>query len=226
MIFLNHLKVVARFGRFPHRNVIMERASTKEETAFLNDKAFRFDLPLHYDENGKVVFEETEAFNAAAAAASPPPTPTTESAPTPLSAPTPVSAPAPKPANTAEQFKGHVVAADSVELKKSLLGVVKEWKKTLEKKMPLDTNETINKKSHKLAVVEAAKPETYVGDDDCAEITFETDKTEKKHFTSSNDAAVVNSNGAAAETVCWTRSTAAQRETRKSKMAKLLMQAN
>ena len=33
----------------------------------------RFDLPLHYDENGKVVFEETEAFNAAAAVASPPP---------------------------------------------------------------------------------------------------------------------------------------------------------
>ena len=52
-----------------------------------------------------------------------------------------------------------------------------------------------------------------------AVLRIETDKTEKKHFTSSNndgatvingnDAAVVNSNSAAAESVCWTRSTAA-----------------
>jgi uncharacterized protein (DUF924 family) len=34
-----HRDVVARFGRFPHRNAILGRASTPEETAFLHDWA-------------------------------------------------------------------------------------------------------------------------------------------------------------------------------------------
>jgi len=219
MIFLNHLKVVARFGRFPHRNDIMERASTPEERAFLNDKSFRFDLPLHYDENGKVVFEETQAFNEAAAAVAPPP----------------VAAPV-EPASTGhkkfglfhkKEKKGHVVEADSPELKKCLLGRIMEWKDTLEQKL-LDTNDKIDEKCHKNIGVEAAKPETYDGKEDCAEITFARDENEKRTFTSppgsqTNAAIIGGANGNAnAEHVPWTRSTAAQRETRKDKMARLL----
>jgi uncharacterized protein (DUF924 family) len=37
-----HRGVIARFGRFPHRNVIMGRASTAEELAFLEQPGSRF----------------------------------------------------------------------------------------------------------------------------------------------------------------------------------------
>jgi len=37
-----HRAVIARFGRFPHRNDILGRASTEEETAYLNDGGERF----------------------------------------------------------------------------------------------------------------------------------------------------------------------------------------
>jgi len=182
MIFLNHLKVIARFGRFPHRNEIIERVSTPEERAFLSDKSFRFDLPLHYDENGKVVFEETEAFNAAAAAASPPP----------------VAAPVAAPAESAsaglkklclfgkKEGKGRVVEADSRELKKCLLGRIMEWKHTLEKKLLLDTNDMIGEKCRKNVGVEAVQPETSEGEEDCAEITFARNEKTKRAFTSAS----------------------------------------
>jgi uncharacterized protein (DUF924 family) len=42
----SHRKAVARFGRFPHRNAVLERESTAEETAFL--------------QSGKSVFEPEE----------------------------------------------------------------------------------------------------------------------------------------------------------------------
>jgi len=58
MIFVKHLKVIAKYGRFPHRNEIMGRTSTASEVDFLNDKSFRFDLPLHYSKDGKVSFKE------------------------------------------------------------------------------------------------------------------------------------------------------------------------
>jgi uncharacterized protein (DUF924 family) len=45
-IFRRHLAVIRRFGRFPHRNDVLQRASTAAEAAFLRDSAFRFDLPL------------------------------------------------------------------------------------------------------------------------------------------------------------------------------------
>jgi uncharacterized protein (DUF924 family) len=35
-----HRDIIARFGRFPHRNVILGRASTAEELAFLADGGF------------------------------------------------------------------------------------------------------------------------------------------------------------------------------------------
>ena len=35
-----HRKVIARFGRFPHRNKIIERASTKEEITYLNNGGY------------------------------------------------------------------------------------------------------------------------------------------------------------------------------------------
>lgn len=37
-----HRAVIARFGRFPHRNDILGRPSTAEETAYLNDGGERF----------------------------------------------------------------------------------------------------------------------------------------------------------------------------------------
>ncbi|WP_025130248.1 DUF924 family protein [Pseudomonas sp. PH1b] len=37
-----HQKVIARFGRFPHRNEILGRESTAEELAFLNEPGSRF----------------------------------------------------------------------------------------------------------------------------------------------------------------------------------------
>ena len=30
-----HLEIIARFGRFPHRNALLGRASTEEEISFL-----------------------------------------------------------------------------------------------------------------------------------------------------------------------------------------------
>jgi uncharacterized protein (DUF924 family) len=39
---LRHRSVVARFGRFPHRNAILGRASTLEETAFLRQPGSSF----------------------------------------------------------------------------------------------------------------------------------------------------------------------------------------
>ncbi|MBZ9663766.1 DUF924 domain-containing protein [Pseudomonas sp. LMG 31766] len=37
-----HQRVIARFGRFPHRNVILGRTSTDEEQAFLREPGSRF----------------------------------------------------------------------------------------------------------------------------------------------------------------------------------------
>ncbi|KAF0862428.1 DUF924 family protein [Pseudomonas sp. LD120] len=37
-----HQKIIARFGRFPHRNDILGRASTAEERAFLREPGSRF----------------------------------------------------------------------------------------------------------------------------------------------------------------------------------------
>ena len=37
-----HRDIVARFGRFPHRNAILGRASTEEERAFMEDGRRKF----------------------------------------------------------------------------------------------------------------------------------------------------------------------------------------
>jgi uncharacterized protein (DUF924 family) len=37
-----HQRVIARFGRFPHRNVILGRTSSAEESAFLLEPGSRF----------------------------------------------------------------------------------------------------------------------------------------------------------------------------------------
>jgi len=34
---LRHQEIVARFGRFPHRNAVLGRESTPEEMAFLQE---------------------------------------------------------------------------------------------------------------------------------------------------------------------------------------------
>jgi uncharacterized protein (DUF924 family) len=45
-IFQRHVAVIRRFGRFPHRNKLLGRASTAAEEQFLGNSSFRFDLPL------------------------------------------------------------------------------------------------------------------------------------------------------------------------------------
>ena len=40
-----HLEIIERFGRFPHRNAILGRASTEEELAFLFECEHRFGQP-------------------------------------------------------------------------------------------------------------------------------------------------------------------------------------
>ncbi len=35
-----HRDIIARFGRFPHRNAVMGRATTPEERAFLDEGGF------------------------------------------------------------------------------------------------------------------------------------------------------------------------------------------
>jgi uncharacterized protein (DUF924 family) len=40
-----HLEIVERFGRFPHRNAILGRPSTREELAFLEECEHRFGQP-------------------------------------------------------------------------------------------------------------------------------------------------------------------------------------
>jgi uncharacterized protein (DUF924 family) len=37
----HHREIVARFGRFPHRNAILDRGTTAEEAAFLESDGFR-----------------------------------------------------------------------------------------------------------------------------------------------------------------------------------------
>jgi alkyl hydroperoxide reductase subunit AhpC/uncharacterized protein (DUF924 family) len=55
-IFHRHMAVIKRFGRFPHRNKILGRASTPAEEAFLSDGSFRFDLPLTRGQDGAFIF--------------------------------------------------------------------------------------------------------------------------------------------------------------------------
>ena len=55
-IFHRHLAVIMRFGRFPHRNQVLGRTSTPAEEAFLDDDAFRFDLPLVRQPDGSLAF--------------------------------------------------------------------------------------------------------------------------------------------------------------------------
>jgi len=197
MIFLNHLKVVAKFGRFPHRNEIMGRKTTKEEEDFLNDKSFRFDLPLHYTPDGRVVFEETDEFKAKAEETA---------APVTAAAPPAVKVVEKKPTNNNDEERE--VEQDSPELKKCLLTTLKEWKDTLEKKFS-DSDAVIDQKCGKSAVVETSTSGATVGKEECSELRF-------------GEAAAPANESQNGGSVQWTRSTKAQRDTRKSMMAKLL----
>jgi alkyl hydroperoxide reductase subunit AhpC/uncharacterized protein (DUF924 family)/CRP-like cAMP-binding protein len=58
-IFHRHVAVIKRFGRFPHRNKILDRPNTPAEDDFLGDSSFRFDLPLVRQPNGALVFAGT-----------------------------------------------------------------------------------------------------------------------------------------------------------------------
>eukprot|EP01084_Bolivina_argentea_P266770 452632_1 len=60
-IFQKHFDVVEKFGRFPHRNKILNRKSTNEEEIFLSNDEFRFDLPLKPTEDG-FGFKETKSY--------------------------------------------------------------------------------------------------------------------------------------------------------------------
>jgi alkyl hydroperoxide reductase subunit AhpC/uncharacterized protein (DUF924 family) len=58
-IFHRHVAVIKRFGRFPHRNKILQRANTAAEEDFLGNSSFRFDLPLIRRPDGAFVFAGT-----------------------------------------------------------------------------------------------------------------------------------------------------------------------
>jgi alkyl hydroperoxide reductase subunit AhpC/uncharacterized protein (DUF924 family)/CRP-like cAMP-binding protein len=58
-IFHRHTAVIKRFGRFPHRNAILQRESTLDEEDFLGDGSFRFDLPLIRRPDGTFAFAGT-----------------------------------------------------------------------------------------------------------------------------------------------------------------------
>ena len=58
-IFHRHVAVIMRFGRFPHRNKILQRANTMPEEEFLRNSSFRFDLPLIRRSDGAFVFAGT-----------------------------------------------------------------------------------------------------------------------------------------------------------------------
>lgn len=60
-IFHRHVAVIKRFGRFPHRNKLLERTNTLAEETFLADDSFRFDLPLTRRPDGTFVFAGTVA---------------------------------------------------------------------------------------------------------------------------------------------------------------------
>lgn len=55
-IFHRHVAVIKRFGRFPHRNKILQRVNTQAEEDFLHDSSFRFDLPLIRRPDGTFAF--------------------------------------------------------------------------------------------------------------------------------------------------------------------------
>jgi len=55
-IFHRHVAVIKRFGRFPHRNKILQRPNTAAEEEFLRNSSFRFDLPLIRRGDGAFVF--------------------------------------------------------------------------------------------------------------------------------------------------------------------------
>ena len=55
-IFHRHVAVIQRFGRFPHRNKVLQRANTAAENDFLDNSSFRFDLPLVRGPDGDFVF--------------------------------------------------------------------------------------------------------------------------------------------------------------------------
>ena len=58
-IFHRHVAVIKRFGRFPHRNKLLQRANTLAEEDFLQNSSFRFDLPLVRQPGGALVFAGT-----------------------------------------------------------------------------------------------------------------------------------------------------------------------
>jgi len=160
MIFLNHLKVVARFGRFPHRNEILGRVTTAEEREFLNDKSFRFDLPLHYTDDGKVVFEETEDF-------------ATKSRNSSSSSGSNITA-ASNTVDSNSNTQTRTLESDSPELRKCLFTTVKNWRKRLEDKFSgTDVDKVIEKRSGKSAVVESAAPQASLVERGCPEIEFQ-----------------------------------------------------
>jgi alkyl hydroperoxide reductase subunit AhpC/uncharacterized protein (DUF924 family) len=58
-IFHRHVAVIQRFGRFPHRNKVLQRVDTAAEEDFLANSTFRFDLPLIRRPDGAFIFAGT-----------------------------------------------------------------------------------------------------------------------------------------------------------------------
>src|SRR3954451_23259048 len=61
-----HLEIIERFGRFPHRNAILGRPSTREELAFLAECGHRFGQPTPEDIIDGSIVQATAAEDGAA----------------------------------------------------------------------------------------------------------------------------------------------------------------
>src|SRR5262245_41350775 len=59
---LRHQAIIARFGRFPHRNSVLGRASRAEELAFLQEPGSSFRPPPLLDRDDRVAFEPVGVF--------------------------------------------------------------------------------------------------------------------------------------------------------------------
>ncbi len=55
-IFHRHVAVIKRFGRYPHRNKILQRTNSAAEEDFMENSSFRFDLPLIRRPDGTFAF--------------------------------------------------------------------------------------------------------------------------------------------------------------------------
>jgi hypothetical protein len=55
-IFYKHLHIIESFKRFPHRNIVFSRPTSRSEKYFFSVSAHRFDLPIKEAKTGPLEF--------------------------------------------------------------------------------------------------------------------------------------------------------------------------